>query len=384
LIENKKKPAEAGNKGGKYMPKKKKTVRELNQKLKEVKAYLGRDMNGERVQKSFYGKSLAEAHEKAEEYKQQLKRSEVVDKSIVFADWVERWIKTYKEKNIKSSTYAIKYESFLETHIKPHFKQVKVANIGQIDIQNFINSKAKFTKETQKRYIGILKAIFESAIKKNIIYKNPVKKKEEKSEIIKKKKRTYKQKEADTVIEFAKTHTHGAPIIVLLKTGLRRGELLALKWDDIDFEKDVINLQRSVADIPYEGKLAPIVTEGSNDKKNHNREIPFNEIVRETLSKIKKTSEYIFPNTKGAINSPNNFSHMQYYYFMKDMHEKYPSIAKLNAHELRHTCGTLLYESGVDLRVIQKIMGHSDLKTTSEIYIHDNIDFMKTELEKTN
>lgn len=68
---------------------------------------------------------------------------------------------------------------------------------------------------------------------------------------------------------------------------------------------------------------------------------------------------------------------------MEDMHGKYPDIAKLNPHELRHTCGTLLYESGVDLRVIQKIMGHADLKTTSEIYIHDNIKFMKSEMEKS-
>lgn len=251
----------------KGMPKKKTTVREKNQKLKETKAYLGKDMNGERLQKSFYGKTLTEARAKANEYKEQLKRSEIVDKNVVFTDWAEKWIKTCKENNIKSSTYSIKYKSFLDSHLKPYFKQAKIANIGQIDIQGFINSKSKFTKETQRRYISILKAMFEGAVENNIIYRNPVKKIVIKSENKKTIKRTYNQEEVDRIVEFAKTHKHGASIIVLLKTGLRRGELLALKWSDIDFKSNVINLQRSVADIPYNGKLAPVVMESNNDKK---------------------------------------------------------------------------------------------------------------------
>jgi len=366
------------------MPKKKKTIREQNQKLKEVKAYLGKDMNGERIQKSFYGKTLAEAKEKAAEYKEQLKRSEVVNKNISFTEWAEKWIKTYKEKNIKGSTYAIKYKSFLEGHLKPHFKNVKMANIGQIDIQNFINSKSKFAKETQKRYVSILKAIFESAIENNIIYKNPVKNIVIKSENKKKKKRVYKQKEVEKIIEFAKNHKHGAAIIVFLKTGLRRGELLALKWIDIDFDNDIINVKRNVADEPVNGILTTVVTEYSNSTKNHDRQIPFNDTneVREALSKLERTSEFIFPNTKGKVNSPNNYSHIQYKSFMTDLNEKYPEINKLNAHELRHTYGTLLYESGVDLRVIQKLMGHTKLSVTSEIYIQDNIDFIKKALKK--
>ena len=75
---------------------------------------------------------------------------------------------------------------------------------------------------------------------------------------------------------------------------------------------------------------------------------------------------------------------MQYTTFMKNMQAEYPDIEKLTPHELRHTCGTLMYESGVDIRVIQKIMGHKDLNITSEIYIHDNIEFIKEEIKKTN
>lgn len=366
----------------KKMPKKKKTAREQNQDLIEVKISLGKDMTGKRIQKSFYGRSKGETREKAEEYKAQYSKGETVNKNISFTEWSEKWLKTYKEKNIKSSTYKFKYTSFLETHLKPYFKQVKIANISQIDIQNFINAKSEFSKDTQKRYVYILKAIFESAVDNDIIYKNPVKNIVLKSGVSKNEKLTYTQAEVDKIIEFAKSHKYGAAIIVFLKTGVRRGELLALQWKDIDFENNIINIQRAVADIPVNGILKPVIEENSNETKNHDRQIPFNDMVREVLLKIEKTNEFVFPNQKGEINSPNNYSRRQYAFFMKELQKEYPEIKKLSPHELRHTCGTLLYESGVDLRIIQKIMGHADLKTTSEIYIHDNIDYMKNELEK--
>jgi integrase len=339
-------------------------------------------MNGKRIQKSFYGKTKGEAREKGEIYKEQYKKGEIEESNVIFTEWAEKWIKTYKENKIKSSTYRFKYRSFLETHLKPYFKQVKITKIKQIDIQNFINTKAEFDKITQERYVYILKAMFESAIDNNIIYKNPVKGITLKSDIIKKEKRIYSQKEADKIVEFAKTHKYGAPIIIMLKTGLRRGELMGLKFENIDFENSIINLNGSVADMPYKGKITPVFEEDSSNTKNHNRQIPFNEIVHETLSNVKKTSEFVFPNIKGKVNSPNNYSRRQYASFMKDLINEYPEIKKLSPHELRHTCGTLMYESGVDLRVIQKIMGHVDLETTSEIYIHDNIDHMKNELKK--
>jgi len=364
------------------MPKKRKTIREQKQKIKEVKAYIGKDINGDRIQKSFYGKTLSEANEKAAAYKEQYKRGELVKSNIIFIEWAEKWMKTYKKPNIKSSTYQFKYKSFLETHLKPYFKQVKVANINQIDIQNFINLKSGVTKDTQERYVYILKSIFDSAIENNIIYKNPVNKIVFNSKVSSTKKRTYTQTEVDIIIEFARTHTNGASIIVLLKTGLRRGELLGLKFDDIDFNNNILNLKRSVADVPVNGVLKTVVEDGSNETKNHERQIPFDNIVRETLLNVKKISEFIFPNTKGKLNSPNNYSRRQYACFMNDLHKKYPEIKKLTPHGLRRTCGTLLYESGVDLRVLQKIMGHADLKTTSEIYIQDNVDFMKNELDK--
>lgn len=256
--------------------------------------------------------------------------------NMTFIEWADKWVKTYKENNIKSSTYSIKYKSFLESHLTPYFKNIKISNISQIDIQKFINTKSDFTKETQKRYVNILKAIFESAIENNIIYKNPVKNIVIKSGATKKEKRVYSQKEVDTIIEFAKTHKYGAAIIVFLKTGLRRGELLGLKFDDIDFENNIINVKGSVSDVPVNGKLTTVYEEDSNDTKNHKRQIPFKPEVREALLTVEKKSEFVFPNSKGEINSPNNYSHIQYSSFMNDLLEKYPEIIILNAHELRH------------------------------------------------
>ena len=184
------------------------------------------------------------------------------------------------------------------------------------------------------------------------------------------------------IVMFARTHKYGAAIIVLLKTGLRRGELLALKWEDINFDNNIITIKRAVADVPVNGVLKPIISEYSNVTKNHDRKIPFNNEMRESLLEIQRTSEFVFPNAKGEVNSPTNYSRRQYAIFMRDLCKEYPEIKRLTPHELRRTYGTLLYENNIDLRVIQKVMGHSDLKITSEIYIHDNIDYIKNELGK--
>lgn len=369
------------------MAKAKRTARQKSCGLVEVKAILGKGMDGKRIQKSFYGKTKSEARAAAEEYKDKLKRGEAIEKRISVVDWAYKWANVYRKSNSNSASFAFHYESFFNKHLKPYFKDVALTDVAPIDVQLFINKlSVSLAYDTVKRFRGMLFSMFDDAIDNNLLIRNPAKKvtipvnEDLKG---KKSKKVYTIPQAYIVLSFARFHKYGKGVFVMLKTGLRRGELLALKWEDIDLDNDILHVRRAVSDQPGDND-ALLLSEGSNETKNHLRDIPIDEETHDIFEwYIPKVGEYVFPNNKGELRSPNNYSQRAYKYFMDDLVKVHPYIPKLNPHELRHTCGTHLHWRGVDVRTIQKVMGHSDMETTSSIYIHDDIEVMRRDMFQT-
>lgn len=366
------------------MPRKRKTAREQNQDLIEVKISLGKDMTGKRIQKSFYGRTKGEAREKADEYRAQYAKGETVNKSVLFAEWAETWLNTYKKDNVKEATFETQYKKIIENHLTPYFQNIKLYEIKPINIQQFYQTKTEYSESMVKKIKSTLFSIFETAIDNDIIIKNPAKNIRLPSYKKPNEKRFYTEKHKNIVIDFAKNHKYGLGIIIMLETGVRRGELLGLKWGDFDMDNNVLRVQRAVSDGYINGKMTLQIEENSNATKNHNRLIPFENFLKEILLKHKSESEYVIPNTKGAVNSPSNYSKRMYRQFMRDLKEKHPAIDSLSPHELRHTYGTLLKNRGVDIYTIQQLLGHSKISTTADIYIHNDIDNLKKVLGITS
>ena len=340
----------------------------------EIKATIGKDViSGKVIRKSFYSsKSKADAREKANEYirHQELKSYGVIkedDTSLLLKDWADKWLKTYKKPNVSENTYILTYEHTVEKHIKPVFKNAKLKDIKPIDIQELFSLKKNLSESMLDKINLCLMGIFETAIDNDLIIKNPAKNITYKSEKQKAVKKIYSSKQIDVAKQFFKTEM--PELVILLCSGLRRGELVGLKWEDINFERKSITVNRSIADHKSGGVVV------RPPKWNSYREIPLENDAETVLLSLDKKSEYVFPNNLNRVQSPNTWS-QKLDRCMKLFSSK-TGLPMLTAHELRHTYGTDLRRRGIDIYTIQKIMGHRDIKMTSELYVHNEFDELK-------
>ena len=148
---------------------------------------------------------------------------------------------------------------------------------------------------------------------------------------------------------------------------MRIGELCGLMWQDVNMQNDMYTIQRSIA-VKVGGGV-----EVRPPKWNSTRTNPIEPIFKRVLEQQPKTSIYVFPNEKGMCQNPNTLRQK----ISRAMERLPEDIPRLLPHELRHTYGTALRRRGVDIYSIQKIMGHKDIKMTTELYVHNEVDELK-------
>ena len=344
-----------------------------NDGMYEVKKTVGRDMSGKPIRKSFYSSvSLADAKRKAEEYFIEQKASEITGtvfapNSTRFDEWSRRWLEVYKKPNVDESTYQLTYVNTVEKHLIPYFRDADLRIIQPINIQEFFSAKSSCSESLLSKIHMCLTAIFDAAIENDLCYKNPVKSKS----ITYASTRTRNEKKVLTSeqIVLVCAQTKMPEITALLHTGMRRGELCGLMWSDVDLEKRTIKISRSIA-------LTNGVGIKTNPPKwNSYRMIPIDDTMLAQLKGLysTRTSLYVYPNKHGSAQNPSTFAHN----LERHMKQLPPDIPRLTAHEMRHTYGTELRRRGVDIYTIQKVMGHRDIKMTSELYVHNEIEELK-------
>lgn len=339
----------------------------------EYKATVGRNFDGAAIRKSFYSStSYADAKAKAEKYKLEqeiIMRTGVTEETadnISFAEWSKKWLEVYKKPYVTANTYRLTYENFVIKHLVPYFGRSRLKNIRSIDIQNFFDKNCKKMSQSSLDKLHLcLFGIFDKAIDNDLIYKNPVKNIIYKSAVTKSDKLVWTDEQIETAKGYFKDCV--PEVVLMLDTGVRRGEALALMWDDIDFSKNTLSVRRSVAD--HHGGGADIMP----PKKESYRTIPIPQSLSDLLQGLPKTSEYIFPDKDGGVQLPHSFS-KRLAAAMKDFHKLHEDIPILTAHELRHTRGTQLRRNGADIYTIQKIMGHKDINVTANTYVHNDVE----------
>lgn len=362
-------------------------------KYYEVKKVIT-DAKGNKTRKSFYSTvSKADAIREANAYQVKILGKPTENKTIKFKDYAEDWLENSKRGTVSANTYEYTYKLAVNNHLIPYFKEYSLSTIKREDVERFFNSKKQFSESQLNKLKITLSAIFERALEDDIIYKNPCRNITlPRSEKNPKEKHAYTADEARRLIDYAKSVDGGESIAILLKTGLRRGELLGLRWCDVDLKNKVIHVRNAVKEV------RGAVEEGKPKTKNSVRDIPFDDELKDILLKIPQSitkykgkkenrvayevkNDYVIPDARGLYMRPTNWAKRAYNPVMSgfiDQECKHRrSTLKLSAHELRHTYGTLLYKSGTDIYTIQKLMGHSDISVTISIYVHNDLDTIK-------
>lgn len=326
-------------------------------------------ITGKPIKKNFCGPTKKAVKSQVEKYKLEATTGRKQDTDIkLFSEWAAEWLVTYKEDVVSDSMYN-GYSLCIE-HLNQYFGDTPINMIRPIDLQKFFKSKQHLSQSMVNKLRITANNIFETAIQNDFALKNPLKFMKPPKGKPTLEKRTYTLEQAKIVLKFAETHKYGLGVYLLLKTGLRRGELMGLiANEDIDLENGRLNVRRSITDTNGCVKIH----EGGKTA-NAKRTIPLDPETCEFLKNdIRMKQEgFLFKNRDGRYMSPKSWSMNRYKKFQNDLHAAYPDIPLLTPHELRHTYGTLMYKSGTPLLTLQRIMGHSDISITTKIYVHDD------------
>lgn len=351
----------------------------------EVKITIGHTFNGKPIRKSFYSSvSKSAAKAKAEQFKidqavSMQTDSPFVSKKECFDTWAIKWLETYKLNKVKEHTYLFTYKKNIEKYLIPYFKKAKLSDIKQIDIQNYFNeiknadNGKPLSLSVLEKHKMILKSIFDTAIDNDLCYKNPVKNINFPRIAPRDEKVFYNAEQAKLFRSYSIANKY-YDMVILLDTGIRRSELLGLKWSDIDTDNNILHVQRAVTQT--NGKV--IIDKPKSETSD--RFIPISRDTTSILLKLKTESEYIIAGK--TINEPLS-PHCYADRFARIMKRisRDTGLPTLTPHELRHTFGTLLRENNVDIYTIQKVMGHSDISVTCSIYVHNDIEVLRKQLK---
>lgn len=348
---------------------KSKTKREQATGLVEKKKIIGHDpITGKPIRKSFYGKGRRAEEQIDEKYRQYMAdRNVVAESKETLAAYGAYWIEKFKQPVVSDLTYKNTYEAAMKI-IAAYFGETKMSRIRTGDVQAFFIANRHRNKWMVDKLHYILKDIFASAANDGLIRQTPF------VNIVKYSKGpgerlAYDKQAYFDCLAYAKIHPLGIGPFIVLKTGLRRGELCALQWNDIDLDRQIVNMRRAVTYDQY-GRLTH--NEGKTAKAK--RQIPIDRETADYLAAYPKISPCVVgTSAKCQRRDPKNYNRRDYHQFRDDFVTE-TGHAPLGLHELRHTYGTMLYKFHTPLEAIAKTMGHANLEITRKIYVHDDVE----------
>lgn len=315
--------------------------------------------NGKR--KYFRGATKKEAEKKRDAARIELERGLDIGSDITVNDLAKLWLAEYKEGNVRDCSY-LNIESMLRNHILPEIGRVKVREVKPIHIQRVLNSMKDNARSTQRRVLAVAKEMFGMAVDNDLLLKNPCSKSIRPNGDEADEKVPLTPEQSDRLLDKARGTCMYLFVLLGLNAGLRRGELLGLQWQDIDFERGTLSVSRSIAPTRAKrnGELNPdLKTPAAR------RTIPLPWPVVEELRKEKSKSRSIY-----VIHGPDNdymkLSNSSYHWGR--LVDGLPFEA--NPHLMRHTRITRWFDQGLDIKEVQYLAGHATSKMTLDVYTH--------------
>lgn len=347
---------------------------------------IGNDRNGKRKQKSFGPfKTKSEAKKELFKIKNQVVSGDYLQESTEeFSSFVKKWYETIYKRNVEVTT-AKSREYLIKNHIVDAFPSKKIHSIRTIDIDNFYEDKIDegYSAAYIRQMHNLLRQVFEQAIKWELTKSNPViNTKPPKVKNIE--KTTWNVKEVNRFLLIAKNKSYGIAYILAIFTGMRRGEILGLKWDDIDFRNRKIHIKNSLAYVPNKGLL---IKEPKTEKSK--RQISISNYVIEELKEHKEKQYFQldklgFKNEGNLVVTTENGKPVNPRNLLRQFYEviEETKVPKISFHDLRHTHATILMEQGENPKVVSERLGHSRVGVTLDLYSHVSDDLQKEAANK--
>lgn len=355
-----------------------------------------RNDKGRLVRKYFYGKTRKDVADKLNQALEELRSKTFIYKSDnpTVGEWCSEWLWEYKRNSVKPKTFD-QYETIIRTHIVPNIGDVRLVDLKASHVQGIINEMHE--NGLSRRTIEIMRIILHAAIaqaKKNKLVNENVCENVVLPRKTPKHIRVLNVEEQNALISALDKSYIGRGLLFALYTGMRRGEVLALKWSDLDESEGTISVTKTLSRVrTYQksgNKTELVVTTPKTDTSV--RVIPLIDKALDLLERHKRCqreymgfvgsyysdNDIIFSNSSGGYLDPGNFNRKL------NKTAKSLGMEKLSPHALRHSFATRGLEADISLKAMQELLGHSSITITGDIYTHILKDQRKKEISKLN
>jgi integrase len=338
-----------------------------------VGAFYALTTTGARKRVYVYGRTREEAHERlVEEQSKAARGIPVPERSWKLGPYLDYWLEHVIKPTRRPATYAL-YEMIVRIHLAPALGKYYLKRLSVPIVQAFFNGKLQAGLSVRNVHImrQVLSAALSRAVREELITRNVARLVElpawQPSAVV-----PWSSSEALAFLQAAIDDPLYPAFVLLLLYGLRRGEVLGLRWQDIDFEAQIVHVRQQIHRSQGQLLIGPLKTRAGS------RDLPLIGLARGALLARKEQQEadrtklgsawadtgLVFTTRTGRPIEPRNL--VRSFVRIRDSH----SIRKIRLHAIRHTTASLLKDLGVPARDTQIVLGHAHISTTQQIYTH--------------
>lgn len=308
--------------------------------------------------------------------------------AVKTGDWIDTWIEKHKAPKLAPATLT-SYRNNSRLHIKPFVGDIQLSKLETYHIQRMLDNIGGALSTFVKNY-NVIHGALEKAVELKMISRNPCKgvtfPKDDKGEM-----RVLTQEEQKTFIAKLDGEYYRAMFLTYLYSGMRMGEAIPLLWTDIDLEKRTIRInKKAIVCHDYKTHSARQEIQNFCKTKSSKRTVVITTGLAAILAEHKGVMQdraerlgeawsedsLVFKNTRGKMPYSRNVQESLYKVYRK------AGIEGATMHTLRHTYATRCFEAGVDIKAVSEQLGHKDVKTTYNIYVHLLEDTKAKEIDK--
>lgn len=357
-----------------------------------VRIFLGKDTDGKR---NYFSQLIKGSKKDADKYLakklNEKNLGEFIEPAAMSLNvFLEKWLNEVARIKVRQSTFD-GYEFKIKRHVKNTIGKKRLRDLEAFDIQKLYNdmSKSGLSAKSIRHLHNIINPALKQAIKWKLIKHNPCELCEL-PKLVRHEMQYFTKDEVSIFLEHAKSDRYYAAFVLAIETGMRIGEYLGLKWQDIDFENSRLSVRRglvpkkgggfaftepktarSVRSIPLTQSTISILKE--HRRKQFEQKMPIREVYEEL--------DLVFPTEIGTPTLDGNLDKRHFKKIIKAANdaitktntengEYKPLLKAVRLYDLRHTCATLLLSKGVNPKVVSERLGHSSIALTLDIYSH--------------
>ena len=326
------------------------------------------------VRKSVYGKTRAEVKAKAAELLQHVQAGlDVLTPDQTLEQYLERWLVDVAQHAVRPTTYD-SYERVIRVRVLPDLGKVKLRSLTPQQLQALYNKllQKPLSPTSVVRTHAVLHSAFDQALRWNLIPRNPCDATRP-PRIKRLEMQSLNREQVSTLIESASSPMTRALYAVAATAGLRRGETVALRWSDVDFERRQLTVRRTAHRVRGQG-----IVMGEPKTNAGRRTVRLSSVALGALrahraaqleQRLKAGPAWadmnlVFTSVIGTTIEEARVTRL----FKRDLAAA--GLPNIRLHDLRHTAATLLVEQGVSMKAVQAAMGHSTISITMDIYAH--------------